>query len=239
MFEFSQAANGTGIFDEEDCLANGGSWGDMGYGFTNGGGGTTQGSGPSLQSDPPGCTWVPNPDQFGTGQPILNCDTSGSSGAGPKVAGKGGNPNKDNTNNKYANVHVASWQIGPMHYGACIDRYYHSWAGKGVQFLAPTTLIPGWNPGAITNTKNWAEAIASKTVLLKIATAGGSTGQIVNYSIVGGTATVTASELSGVVAAGGAVLGPITAAGMGAATITDVIMHGACALNAAVSVGFP
>jgi RHS repeat-associated protein len=29
-FAFSQAANGTGIFDQEDCIANGGTWGNSG-----------------------------------------------------------------------------------------------------------------------------------------------------------------------------------------------------------------
>ena len=28
-----------------------------------------------------------------------------------------------------------------MHYSPCISKFYNSWVGKGVQFLAPTSLI--------------------------------------------------------------------------------------------------
>jgi RHS repeat-associated protein len=91
---FSNFANGTGIFDQEDCIANGGTWGDSFLG-----GGTSGGNGPSLQSGPPGCVYVANPDDFGWGQiVVMNCAPSGSSG-GPgggsvlKTQGQGNAPN--------------------------------------------------------------------------------------------------------------------------------------------------
>ena len=75
MFEFSQDANGTGIFDPEDCALNGGTWGN---GFIGGGGGPS-GNGPSLGT-PPNCVQVANPDDFGWGKLVIDCAPSGSSG---------------------------------------------------------------------------------------------------------------------------------------------------------------
>ena len=98
VFEFSEAANGTGIFTPEDCAANGGTWGDpgnggtWGNGFLNGpGGNTPSGNGPPSGADnTPGCVWVQT-DPLGIAPPTLNCDTGGSSGPGLIPAG-GNNP---------------------------------------------------------------------------------------------------------------------------------------------------
>jgi len=126
-----------------------------------------------------------------------------------------------------------------MHYSPCISKFYNSWVGKGVQFLAPTSLTPGWNPGAWANVKNWAEAIGTKAVVSNIAVAGSNSGQIVNYSVTAGTATVAASELSGAFASGLAVVSKVAPPAMAMATAVDLVAHAGCALNAAVSVGFP
>ncbi len=63
VFAFSQAADGTGIFDPEDCALNGGTWGN---GLMGGGGGG--GQAPGLAGDPmPGCTPAPDSDNNQTG----------------------------------------------------------------------------------------------------------------------------------------------------------------------------
>jgi hypothetical protein len=90
-FAFSQDANGTGIFTQDDCSANVGTWAGA-EGFLAGGG-TNGGNGPSLQSAPRGCVYVANPDDFGWGQlTMLNCAPSGSSGGpnGGSSSGAGG-----------------------------------------------------------------------------------------------------------------------------------------------------
>ena len=169
----------------------------------------------------PGCTLVEDDSQGA----VLDCPSQ--NGGGQRVQGSGGNN------------HLASWQTGPMHYSPCISKFYNSWVGKGVQFLAPTALIPGWNPGAWTNVKNWAEAIGTKTLVLKLAVGGSNAGQIVNYSLTAGTTTVAASELSGVIAGGLAVVSKVALPVAAAATGVDLVAHAGCALNAAVTVGFP
>lgn len=44
----------------------------------------------------------------------------------------------------------------------CISSFYGSKVGKAVQFTSPLSLIPGWNPNATANMKNWGEALMGK-----------------------------------------------------------------------------
>jgi RHS repeat-associated protein len=86
-------ANGTGIFDQQDCTANGGTWsggpggstgGDsgLGNGFLNGAGGGDPGNG--FPGDPtPGCSPVFDSEDNAS----TNCPSGGSSGAGAIAGG--------------------------------------------------------------------------------------------------------------------------------------------------------
>ena len=44
----------------------------------------------------------------------------------------------------------------------CVADFYNTKFGKLVQFTAPTSLLPGWNPAAGANAREWATTILSK-----------------------------------------------------------------------------
>ena len=116
-------------------------------------------------------------------------------------------------------------------YKSCVSNFYNSPDGQVTRFLAPTSLIPGWNPDAWGNLKNWAEAIGTKYAVTKIAVAGSNSGQMVNYSLTAGSATASASELTGVVGTVGAGLGKIAPPTMAVATASDILAHANCAVK--------
>jgi hypothetical protein len=116
----------------------------------------------------------------------------------------------------------------PQQMKQCVNNFYNSLPGKAVQFGSPLSLLPGWNPQYGENMKSWAEAIIGKA------------GGLVGSGAVPGTSQIT--TLSGTKVIGSGVelftegaLGLIEKAApfaMAAATFTDIVVHGTCAMEA-------
>lgn len=115
-------------------------------------------------------------------------------------------------------------------YNTCISNFYNSTDGKITQFLAPTSLIPGWNPGAWGNIGNWAEAIGTKAAVTELAIAQSNAGQVEIYSLTAGTTTV-APSVSVVEGTVGGIASKLVVPAAAATSGRDILAHANCAVQ--------
>jgi hypothetical protein len=115
-------------------------------------------------------------------------------------------------------------------YGECISEFYNSTDGQITQFSTPTTLIPGWNPNAPENLKNWIELLGTKSTTLALATRLSNAGQGVLYSLAAGTTTEPA-RLSVVESVAGRVGGTVAKTGAAVTTGRDIMAHASCGVS--------
>lgn len=106
----------------------------------------------------------------------------------------------------------------------CLSQFYNSNIGTATQFIAPTSLIPGWNPNYKENIGKWLEAIVGKGGGLLGSGAVHGTGEITSLS---GT-TAVKSTIESVLGRG---LGLLEEAAKPAAimlTVGDIGAHQGC-----------